>query len=150
LAVVNRVQESVKVHPNARILELAHGQMDRITLPLVVKAAQQGDETVLEALHQTGYYLGLGIANLINAFNPESIVLGGGLSPAYPFMLPVAEKVVVEKVIAMPAKSTRIVISAHGQDACVLGAVGYVLHEILTTPNYALVAPDTRQSVPAS
>jgi glucokinase-like ROK family protein len=150
LAVVNRVQESVKVHPNARILELAHGQMDRITLPLVVKAAQQGDETVLEALYQTGYYLGLGIANLINAFNPESIVLGGGLSPAYPFMLPVAEKVVVEKVIAMPAKSTRIVISAHGQDACVLGAVGYVLHEILTTPNYALVAPDTRQSVPAS
>ena len=72
------------------------------------------------------------------------------MSPAYAFMLPVAEEVVVEKVIAMPAKSTRILISAHGQDACVLGAVGYVLHEILTTPNYALVAPDTRESVPAS
>jgi hypothetical protein len=33
---------------------------------------------------------------------------------------------------------TRVVISAHGQDACALGAIGSVLHKILTTPNYAL------------
>jgi predicted NBD/HSP70 family sugar kinase len=142
LAVVKQAQAAVETHPHSRILELAHGQTDRITLPVVMKAAEEGDETALEVLRQTGYYLGVGIANLINAFNPELIVLGGGLSQAYPFLLPVAEEVVAAKVIARAAKSTQIVASAYGQDACVLGAVGSVLHEILTTPNFSLAVKE--------
>jgi len=144
LAVVKQAQDAAEAHPHTRMLELAHGQTARITLPVVIKAAQEGDETALEVLRQTGYYLGVGISNLINAFNPELIILGGGLSQAYPFLLPVAKEVVAERVIAKPAKSTRVVASAYGQDACVLGAVGFVLHEILTKPNFSLAGSDIR------
>ncbi len=144
LAVVKQAQSAVETHTHSRILEMAHGQTDRITLPVVMKAAEEGDETALEVLRQTGYYLGVGISNLINAYNPELIVLGGGLSQAYPFLLPVAEEVVAKRVIAKPAKSTQVVASAYGQDACVLGAVGSVLHEILTTPNFNMAASDIR------
>jgi glucokinase-like ROK family protein len=142
LAVVKQAQAAVETHPHSRILELAHGQTARITLSVVVKAAEEGDETALGVLRQTGYYLGVGLANLINAFNPELIVLGGGLSQAYPFLLPVAEEVVADRVIAKPAKSTQVVASNYGQDACVLGAVGFVLHEILTAPNFSLAAKE--------
>ena len=143
-AVINRARAAVEEYPHSRILELAHGQMERITLPVVIKAAEEADETALEVLHQTGHYLGLGLANLVNAFNPELIVLGGALSQAYPFLLPVAEKLVAERVIARPAKSTRIVASAFGRDACVFGAVGHVVHEMLTRPNYTLATSETR------
>jgi glucokinase-like ROK family protein len=142
LAVVKRAQAAIEAHPHSRIFELAYGQTDRVTISIVINAAEEGDETALEVLHQTGYYLGLGIANLANAFNPEMIVLGGGLSRAYPYLLPTAEKIVAERVIAKPAKATPVVASAYGQDACVLGAVGSVLHEILTKPNFSLAVQD--------
>jgi glucokinase-like ROK family protein len=144
LAVVNRAQAAVEVNPHSRILELAHGQTDRITLPLVIKAAEEEDAAALEVLGETGHCLGVGVANLVNAFNPELVVLGGGLSQAVSFLLAAAEKVVADKAVAMPAKSTRIVASVYGEDACVFGAVGYVLHEILTMPNYAMTAADSR------
>jgi glucokinase-like ROK family protein len=139
-AVVRSAQSAVETQPASRMLDLAHNQASRITLPIVIQAAEQGDETALQVLHQTGYYLGIGITNLVNAFNPGLIVLGGGLSPAYPFMVPIAQRVVADRAMATPAKSTRIVASSYGEDACVFGAVGYVLHEILTMPNYTLPA----------
>jgi glucokinase-like ROK family protein len=144
-AVVARAQAAAEVHPHSRLMALAQGRSDSITLPLVVKAAEEGDETALEVLHETGHYLGIGLANLVNAFNPELIVLGGAMSQAYPILLPIAEQVVAERAIARPAKSTRVAISAHGQDACALGAVGAVLHKILTTPNYARTTPISSQ-----
>jgi glucokinase-like ROK family protein len=144
LAVINRAQAAVKLHPSSRLLELVHDQPDRITLPVVIRAAEEEDEAALEVLRQTGRYLGIGVMNLINAFNPELIILGGALSQAYPFLLPVVEKVVAERAMAMPAKSTRIVTSTYGKDACAFGAVGSVLHKILAMPNYALTAPDSR------
>ncbi len=140
-AVIVRAQAAAEARPHSRLMALAQGRSDSITLPLVVKAAEEGDETALEVLRETGHYLGIGLANLVNAFNPELIVLGGAMSQAYPILLPIAEQVITERAIARPAKSTRVVISAHGQDACALGAVGSVLHKILTTPNYALVTP---------
>lgn len=137
-AVISRARAAVKANPHTRILELAHGQTDRVDLPVVIKAAREEDETALTVLRQTGHYLGIGIANLINALNPRLLVLGGALSEAYPILLPVAEKIVAEKAMAAPAKSTRIVTSAYSQDACALGAVGSVLHKIIATPNYAV------------
>ena len=43
-AVINRARAAVKEHPHSRILELAHGQMERITLPVVIKAAEEADK----------------------------------------------------------------------------------------------------------
>jgi glucokinase-like ROK family protein len=140
-AVVTRAQAAAEAHPHSRLMALAQGQSANITLPLVVKAAEEEDEIALEVLRETGHYLGIGLANLVNAFNPELIVLGGAMSQAYLLLLPITEQVVAERAIAGPAKLTPVVISAHGQDACALGAVGSVLHKILTTPNYTRATP---------
>jgi glucokinase-like ROK family protein len=145
-AVVRTAQSAAAGQSASRMLDLADHQADRITLPIVIQAAEQGDETALQVLQQTGYYLGIGLTNLINAFNPGLIVLGGGLSPAYSFIVPIAQRVVADRAMATPAKSTRIVASTYGADACVFGAVGYVLHEILTMPTYTLPAAVNNRS----
>jgi glucokinase-like ROK family protein len=139
-AVVHRAQTAARARPGSRMMELAHHQPARVTLPVIVKSAEEGDETALEVLQQTGRHLGIGITNLVNAFNPDLIVLGGALSQAYPLLLPIAKQVMAERILAAPAKATPVVASSHGQEACIFGAVGYVLHEILTAPNYALSA----------
>jgi glucokinase len=60
---------------------------DNINAKVVTDAARAGDELALSIFNETAHYIGLGLANLINCFNPEMIVLGGGLSNAGSFLL---------------------------------------------------------------
>ena len=49
------------------------------TAELVLEAAQRGDDVSRKVLERAGYYLGLGLAGLLNCFNPQALILGGGL-----------------------------------------------------------------------
>jgi glucokinase len=69
------------------ILERAGGDVDAITGPLVTSVAQDGDPAARELLDEVGQWLGVGIANLAAAFDPETFVVGGGLSEAGELLL---------------------------------------------------------------
>jgi glucokinase len=58
-----------------------------INARIITDAARAGDQLALSIFEETAHYIGLGLANLINCFNPEMIVLGGGLSNAGSFLL---------------------------------------------------------------
>jgi predicted NBD/HSP70 family sugar kinase len=62
------------------------------------------------------------------------VVLGGVLSLASPFLLPVIEETVQEHALEQPYEIVKIAASAHGADACVMGAVALVLDDILREP----------------
>ncbi len=52
-----------------------------------MNAAKAGDPLALELLAEIGWYLGVGISNLVNIFNPEIVILGGGLVHAGDLLL---------------------------------------------------------------
>ena len=54
-------------------------QDKELTAELVLEAAQQGDAAAKDVIERAGRYLGLGLVGLLNTFNPESLILGGGL-----------------------------------------------------------------------
>src|SRR6202030_4871487 len=58
-----------------------------ITAKKICELAQQGDEIALQAVEHEAYYLGLGLANLINLFTPDAIVLGGSIMKSAPLFL---------------------------------------------------------------
>ena len=116
----------------------------RVNMQTVLQAAQAGDEVALEALHETGVYLGIGIANLVNIFNPSLVVLGGTLSLAHEFLLPVARQVAQERAMRELRQAARIVVSAFKADACVMGGVALVLHGLLSRPQLVLSRPSQR------
>jgi glucokinase-like ROK family protein len=116
------------------ILDLAGGDLQRVTFDIVVQAARSGDSVALAALQNVGEYLGIGVVNLINIFNPELIVLGGALSLANEFLMPVIENSVCESALKPPCEHIRFAASAHGEDACVMGAVALVMDDILREP----------------
>jgi glucokinase len=72
----HRIKEGVRTS----ILEYAEGDVEKVTAQVIHSAAKQGDSLAKELIARTGYYVGVGLANLINIFNPELIVIGGGLS----------------------------------------------------------------------
>jgi glucokinase-like ROK family protein len=135
MAVVNRVRKAVEAGNASRVSQLVKGRLERISIPLIVEAAEEGDEVAGQALEETGVYLGIGIANLINAFNPELVIFGGVMSLASAYLLPAIEKTLEGRSLAWPRRMARVMASSYGPDACVMGGVALVLHDILSRPD---------------
>jgi predicted NBD/HSP70 family sugar kinase len=88
----------------------------------------------LDVLQDVARWLGIGISNLVNIFNPELVVLGGVLARANKILIPVIETTVRENALGEPRESLKIAISAYGSEACTVGAAALVLDEILRYP----------------
>jgi glucokinase len=87
-----------------------------------VAAARQGDEDALRLLERLGTHLGVGLAGIVNTFEPEVIVIGGGLAQASDLFMEVARREAAAR--ALPAISERVTISLAraGPGAGVIGA----------------------------
>jgi glucokinase len=88
----------------------------------VVAAARAGNQKALQGLEQTADYLALGIANLIAIFDPEMVVLGGGLMQASELMLDRIRSHALAWTQPISARHVRIEKTALGEDAGLLGA----------------------------
>ncbi|MCG8655564.1 ROK family glucokinase [Yimella sp. NH-Cas1] len=71
----------------ADMAAMVDGDASRLTGPMITEAAQGGDPTAQELLAEIGTWLGVGLANLANAFDPGAFVIGGGVSAAGPMLL---------------------------------------------------------------
>lgn len=84
--------------------------------------ATQGESMAQYAVERHGYYLGLGLANLLTAFVPDIIALGGGLMKSSSLFLDRALATMRSKCTQVPNDLTRVTIASLGEDAGVLGA----------------------------
>jgi len=133
-AVEQRVQSSLNCGAKSIMTDMVKGDIRNIIFDDVLKAAKMGDQTAMDALAKVAFYLGIGIANLVNLFNVEVIVLGGALNNASSFILEDIERVVSANTLAPEREHLRIIPSAHGSDACIMGAIALVLDDILCEP----------------
>ena len=112
------------------ILEHAGGDIEKVTPEAIYSAAQQGDSLAKELIARTGYYVGVGLANLINIFNPGLIVIGGGLSNIGDMLLKPAFKVAGERAFREAFQAVRFVSAGLGRNSGVLGAAAFALQEM--------------------
>jgi glucokinase len=89
---------------------------------VVVELAEAGAGDAREVLDHIGFHLGVGIADLVNVFNPEVIVVGGGFSDAGDLVLGPAREVVAERALAPARDEVRIVLAELGTEAGLVGA----------------------------
>lgn len=136
-AVVRRFKETLRQGVPSKVLHAVDNDLENVTFKGVATAALQGDAAALAAMQEVGKNLGLGIANLVNIFNPQMVVLGGELNFASEILLPVIQKVVAENAMEMTGEDVKITASVHGTDACVVGAATLVLDDILHEPEFA-------------
>ena len=78
-----------------------HQRMEegKLTAKIIYEEAVRKDEAALMAFEETATYLGYGMVNLINLFNPEAIILGGGMSDAHKLLLPVVKRIVQKRAL---------------------------------------------------
>jgi glucokinase len=122
----HRIEEGV----TTSILEYVEGDIEKVTAQVVQSAAEQGDSLAKELIAQTGYYVGVGLANLINIFNPELIVIGGGLSNIGDMLLEPAFKVAEERAYKEAFQAVRFASAGLGRNSGVLGAAAFALQEM--------------------
>ena len=140
LAVFRRAREAILDGEESQLAEVVRDGFERITIPLMVEAARKGDLVALNSLEETGYYLGVGLANLINTFNPKKVVLGGYVTQAHEFLLPAIQKTIQERALRWPREAADIVVATYLNDASLMGAVATVYGQILSNPNQAFKA----------
>jgi glucokinase len=87
-----------------------------------VKAAQAGDPRGLEAVRILGERVGIGVANAINVFDPELVVIGGGVSAAGELLLAPARETARRFVLPGVGRRTEIRLARYGPRAGVRGA----------------------------
>ncbi len=121
-----RISKGVKTS----ILECAEGNMEKVTPQAIHRAAEKGDRLAKKLIAQTGYYIGVGLASLINIFNPELIVIGGGLSNLGDMLLEPAFKTAEKRAYKEAFRAVRFASAELGRNSGVIGAATFALHEM--------------------
>ena len=134
-ALYRQIRKSFEQGETGTLFQLTNGGVDPLTVPMIVDAARAGDAVVLKVLENIGRDLGIGIASLVNALNPELVVCGGILSLAGEFLMPAATREFEQRALRWNRESTKVVLAKHGFDAAAMGGVAAVYETILAQPN---------------
>ncbi len=110
----------------------------------VYKAALEGDELALELVRAQGRHFGVGIANLVNAFNPQRIILHGEAIAGGPPFLEAVLQTVQERALLRPRQMVEIVFSDLGDDVGLIGATSLVMDTLFSMPAIQETSAGTR------
>ena len=126
-AIALRLVEALQSGAESRTTAMVEGDLSRITAQTVYQAAQEGDALALEVVRDTAKYLGVGVANLVNVFNPEMVVICGGVTQAGERLFAPLRQEVTRRAFKPAVKVCRIVPGELTGTAGVYGAAASFL-----------------------
>jgi glucokinase len=100
--------------------------------PLVTELAHDGDEAAIEVLRLVGARLGVAIASYVNIFNPQVVVVGGGVIGAGELLLGPARAQVAERALPPSRDYVKIVAARFGVEAGMIGAAALAIDGLAT------------------
>jgi len=129
-AIIERAAIKLQTGRDSLLGERVEYDVSRITPAVIAECAREGDGLCLEVMAEIGHYIGVGIANLIQLYNPEVVVVGGGIAQAGDVLLGPARRAVAARARMVPASTARIVTAELGDDAGIVGASVLVMREM--------------------
>ena len=105
----------------AETSSLSQCAASNITAEEVASAARQGDRLALDIFHRMGRLLGVGIANMVSLFDPEIVILGGGISGAADLYFESLRDAMLERAQPLAARQVKLVVSKLGERVNLLG-----------------------------
>jgi predicted NBD/HSP70 family sugar kinase len=126
------------------LLRRARVRGDASGVDTVAERADAGDETAVRAIAEVGRWLGIGIGDLVNLFNPQLVVLGGLYERLFDRFAPSVQEGMLTRVLAAPGAQVTIVPSALGIDAALIGAAELVLSGVIVDPANGRQRPAAR------
>jgi len=128
-AIATYTVERISAGEPSVLTAMVGGDLNRITARLVNEAAQAGDALAQQAFHRAGFYLGLGIINLMHILNPAIFILGGSVALHSGDLLwePMHKAIRERAMSPLYWEHTPVVPAALGDDVGLLGALALVL-----------------------
>lgn len=114
----------------SRILDMAKGDVEKITLKMVLEAAKDHDKTAVELLTEAGGYLGTKAAFLINLFNPDAVVIGRGIEKFGEVFMDALRASVKKWAYDESLKVARIALTSLEEESIVCGAAALVMQQV--------------------
>ncbi len=122
-SIAERAREQLEGDHESTMYTMVDGELERLTAAIVYDAAKKGDETALEVVRETARFLGAGIANLLNVFNPDVVVIAGGVTQAGATLFDPLKREVRKRAFKAAVDACRIVPGSLPGNAGVVGAV---------------------------
>ena len=128
-AIAKSAKNMIKNGAKSRITELVNGKLNKIDSKVVFDAYVSGDKTARAVWDEFIYYLGAGVANIMNIFNPEMIVIGGGVINAGDKLFRPLRRAARKQAFKATYDAAKIVPAKLGQEAGAIGAAGLAIFE---------------------
>lgn len=125
--VLRQARRAVEANPEGILASLMSQATENSPIENVFQAARQGDPAAVEIVANVGHYLGIALANLVNIFNPELILLGGMFAQAQDLILPIASQTLRQAAFAGLGEKVRLSTTSFGWRAGVTGAAALAL-----------------------
>ncbi|MFC1669615.1 ROK family protein [Spirochaetota bacterium] len=120
-ALTNLVKQNMKKNTKTSIKERIKNE--ELTSKLVYEEALKGDEFAKKSFEEIATFLGIGISNLINIFNPEAIIFVGGLSEGHKLLFPTIKKVIGNRSLPGLKENFKLIPQKDQSKITALGAV---------------------------
>ena len=126
-AIARGVKRAIQAGAKSSVMDIVHGDLNRIDAKAVGMAAAAGDQLATARLAHAGRIIGLGIVSILHLFNPEVIVVGGGVTKTGDLLFAPMRAAVHKHVLDEAyTDNLRIEESALGDDVALIGAAALV------------------------
>lgn len=138
-AILFRATEALRRSKDSFLAHTSLAENGRLTVEDIVQAANQGDATAKDILRETGWYLGIGIANIVNGLNPDMVILGGQVASS-DVVLEEIRRVVKERSLQIPSEKVCLAPTHLGDEVALMGCIALLLDTLLEQPDGRLNA----------
>ena len=121
-AIRRRMVEALRSGQTSTVTDLCKEALDTITAKMIADAARGGDAFSRHVYREMGTYLGIGLATLINVFNPEKIIIGGQVAKAWDLFIDEAKNEIANRALRVPGQRAKLLPAQCGDDAGLIGA----------------------------
>jgi len=129
-AIARIAGEKITQGETSTLSHLCEGDISVLTAEMVTEAARNGDSLANEVIQSAGKYLGMAIASLVHLFDPQVVIIGGGVSNAGGLILEPIRKSMDACLMADFVGRTRVVQSELGDNSGIMGAVAFALDKL--------------------
>jgi glucokinase len=126
-AIAKDAIERIKKGEKSSLVDMVGGELDKITAESIGNAARSSDKLAQEVIARAAYFLGIGMVNVVNIFNPEMVIIGGGMAKLGEMIIAPGRKMVAERTFSINARAVSIVAAQLGNEAGIYGAAAFAL-----------------------
>ena len=120
--ITSRAKERIRKGEKTLVRDLIDGKLEHLTPEVLSQAARQGDPFSISIWKEVGEWVGIALAGVVNTYNPDRIVIGGGIAEAGEVLFRPIRRTLKMRALDFPVRGLQVVKAKLGNDAGVIGA----------------------------